>query len=279
MPKMSFRKSRDSPHKAQLQEENSRSRTAKYRSARAAQVHWLDLLNVVSSRLGTDRANVKKKFTLEEEAARASSRSDWTLQFYRYSKGMEDFDDIEYHQDELRRTLIVAAVGHKRALDVYKKASDDLYRASVASINKRRDESISTYNAYYESVVDAHKTFNEDNKTVEELLPDAWVTDWATFNYIMPCAEKDTPVIAIVVNGTNSRRLLKYEYFTNDVTEYTESVSIAFDDMIARCAVIAVPKSGLSATVGWGGDVFHYREWWMSENTPAENPGNVALAK
>jgi hypothetical protein len=38
----------------QLQEENSRSRTAKYRSARAAQVHWLDLLNVVSSRLGTD---------------------------------------------------------------------------------------------------------------------------------------------------------------------------------------------------------------------------------
>jgi hypothetical protein len=66
---------------------------------------------------------------------------------------MEDFDDIEYHQDELRRTLIVAAVGHKRALDVYKKASDDLYRASVASINKRRDESISTYNAYYESVI------------------------------------------------------------------------------------------------------------------------------
>ena len=265
----------DIRYKAQLQEENSRSRTAKYRSARAAQVHWLDLLNVVSSRLGTDRANVKKKFTLEEEAARASSRSDWTLQFYRYSKGMEDFDDIEYHQDELRRTLIVAAVGHKRALDVYKKASDDLYRASVASINKRRDESISTYNAYYESVVDAHKTFNEDNKTVEELLPDAWVTDWATFNYIMPCAEKDTPVIAIVVNGTNSRRLLKYEYFTNDVTEYTESVSIAFDDMIARCAVIAVPKSGLSATVGWGGDVFHYREWWMSENTPRTDEDEI----
>jgi hypothetical protein len=41
--------------------------------------------------------------------------------------------NVEYHQDELRRTLIVAAVGHKRALDVYKKASDDLYRASVAS--------------------------------------------------------------------------------------------------------------------------------------------------
>jgi hypothetical protein len=29
-----------------------------------------------------------------------------------------------------------------------------------------------------------------------------------------------------------------------------------------------VPKSGLSAEVDWAGNVTHYRDWWVSEDTP-----------
>jgi hypothetical protein len=97
-------------YKAQLLEHRVNSLTGeaehKAQSAQAAQVHWLDLLNVVSSRLPADKANVNKRFTLEEEIRRASVRADWTSQFLGYTKGMRKFDDIFHHQTEMRNTII-----------------------------------------------------------------------------------------------------------------------------------------------------------------------------
>jgi hypothetical protein len=266
----------DLRYKAQLVEESASSRTARYRSARAAQVHFKDLVNVAKSRLAVERSDVNKRFTLTEEVARTSSRVDWALQFYKYAKGMETFDDMEYHQDEIRRTISYAVREHDRAELIYKKATDDSYQSNVASIYRRLNDSVDAYNAYYQSIIDAKAEFNKANSGVLELLGDEWVTDWPTFNYTQPCPADKTPAVAIVVHGRHVAARVKkqsdgsFKFFHED-----RDISTVFPDMISRCAAIAVPKSAIATESPAYGGIEHYRRWWMSEGTPRTDEDEI----
>lgn len=61
-------------------------------------------MNVVSSRLPIDRANDNKLYTFQEELDRARNKLEWLITFKSYVTGMESFDDIQYHQDDLKAT-------------------------------------------------------------------------------------------------------------------------------------------------------------------------------
>lgn len=61
-------------------------------------------MNVVSSRLPIDRANDNKLYTFQEELDRARNKLEWLITFKSYVTGMESFDDIKYHQDDLKAT-------------------------------------------------------------------------------------------------------------------------------------------------------------------------------
>ena len=267
----------DIRYKAQLLEHRVNSLTGeaehKAQSAQAAQVHWLDLLNVVSSRLSIDSANINKRFTLEEEIRRASVRADWTLQFLGYTKGMKKFDDIFHHQIELRNTIAYAEKENSRAEAIYKQATSDFYNVSDEQVNKRFNKTVADAKAYVQSIIDAHNEFNTKNHEVIETLDDIWTVDNSTFNYTLPCPIETTMGVAIVVHGTNWRDIAVKDEEGNPI--YPAGVSIAFDHMLDKCIAIVVPKSGLSAEVDWVGNITYSRDWWMSESTPRTIEGEV----
>jgi hypothetical protein len=264
-------------YKAQLLENQVNSMTGeaehKAKSAQAAQVHWLDLLNVVSSRLPTDKANVNKRFTLEEEIRRASVRADWTSQFLDYARGMRKFDDIFHHQTEMRNTIAYAERENSRAEAIYKQATSDFYNVSDEQVNKRFNKTVADAKAYVQSIIDAHNEFNTKNHEVIETLDDIWTVDNSTFNYTLPCPIETTMGVAIVVHGTNWRDIAVKDEEGNPI--YPAGVSIAFDHMLDKCIAIVVPKSGLSAEVDWVGNITYSRDWWMSESTPRTIEGEV----
>jgi hypothetical protein len=263
----------DFRYKAQLVEESARSRTAIYRSARAAQVHFKDLVNVLKSRLSVERSDVNKRFTLKEELARATVRKAWALQFYYYANGMKTFDDMEYHQDEVRSIISHAVRERDRADLMHEKAVYNSYTPSAARIYKRLNDSIDAYNAYYQSIIDAKAEFNKANLSVTELLGDEWVIDWATFNYTLPCAVENTPVTAIVVHGTNYA-VRVYEQDDGSFKN-RHDVSVALTDMISNCFAIAVPKSTLTIESPDYGGIEYYRQWQMSEGTPRTDEDEI----
>jgi hypothetical protein len=245
----------------------------RYKSARAAQVHFNDLVNVLKSRLSVERSDASKSFTVNEELERAEGRKAWASQFYSYANGMKTFNDMPYQKDDVKSIISHAMKELDRAGLMRDKAFYNSYTPSVARIYKRLNDSIDAYNAYYQSIIDAKAEFNKANSNVTEMLGDEWVIDWATFNYTLPCAVENTPVTAIVVHGTNYA-VRVYEQDDGSFKN-RHDVSVALTDMISNCFAIAVPKSTLTIESPDYGGIEYYRQWQMSEGTPRTDEDEI----
>jgi hypothetical protein len=257
-------------YKNQLLEETSGLSSYVDDSVRAAQVHYLDLLNVVSARLSIDKSNHKKSYTQKGEKSRALSKLEWAKKFLGYVEGMSKFSDINFNgipfqQVDLEKTFANARDQISRAKKHYIKASNAVEAFSERKILERYNRDISKADRFYQSYVDAKAEFNEDNLPVKEVLSDDWVVDQSTFNYILPCDADKTLGVVIVVHGTNVADLVEEQ--RDGSFKSSHDVSIAFSDMVSKCIAIAVPKSGLSAIAPFDGGVEYYRQWWMSEHT------------
>ncbi|SMG67021.1 hypothetical protein BMETH_822_0 [methanotrophic bacterial endosymbiont of Bathymodiolus sp.] len=235
-------------------------------SARAAQVHWKDLVNVVRTQLTIDKSNHNKSYTLQGEKDRALQVLNWTTLFQRYANGLSTFtdiyyDEISYHYIDLRNTLRYAKERHDLAYTQYTKAANAVEAFSERKILERMNRDFTKADNFYKSYVQAKADFNEDNAPVKEVLLDDWVTDQPTFNYTLPCSIEKTSVVGIVVHGKDRRDILEKQ--EDGSLKYPKDVSIAFDKFKASCAAIVVPKSSIGAFVNDEGKVFYFRDWKM----------------
>lgn len=254
----------DIRYKNQLLEDDLSGR--KMESARAAQVHWKDLVNVVRTQLTIDKSNHNKSYTLQGEKDRALQVLNWTTLFQRYANGLSTFtdiyyDEISYHYIDLRNTLRYAKERHDLAYTQYTKAANAVEAFSERKILERMNRDFTKADNFYKSYVQAKADFNEDNAPVKEVLLDDWVTDQPTFNYTLPCSIEKTSVVGIVVHGKDRRDILEKQ--EDGSLKYPKDVSIAFDKFKASCAAIVVPKSSIGAFVNDEGKVFYFRDWKM----------------
>jgi hypothetical protein len=202
----------DIRYKNQLLEDDLSGR--KMESARAAQVHWKDLVNVVRTQLTIDKSNHNKSYTLQGEKDRALQVLNWTTLFQRYANGLSTFtdiyyDEISYHYIDLRNTLRYAKERHDLAYTQYTKAANAVEAFSERKILERMNRDFTKADNFYKSYVQAKADFNEDNAPVKEVLLDDWVTDQPTFNYTLPCSIEKTSVVGIVVHGKDRRDILE----------------------------------------------------------------------
>ncbi|SMG66855.1 secreted protein [methanotrophic bacterial endosymbiont of Bathymodiolus sp.] len=240
-------------------------------AAEAAQVHYLDLLNVVSARLSIDKANNKKSFTQQGEKDRALGKLNWAKKFLGYVEGMSKFEDMDfsgtyYQQTDLDTTFKNARDQIARAQKHYTKAANAVEAFSERKILERYNRDIAKADRFYQGYVDAKTEFNESHTLVTELLDDGWIIDQKTFNYILPCDADKTPGVAIIVHGTNIAALVEEQ--EDGSFKSTHDVSVVFPDMMSKCIAIAVPKSGMSETAPFNGGIEYYRQWWMADKTP-----------
>jgi hypothetical protein len=91
-----------------------------HKTARASQVHYLDLLNIVSARLSIDKANNKKSYTQQGEKDRALSKLNWANTFLNYVEDMSKLGDMNFDTVTFQRTDLATT---------YKNARDQIARA------------------------------------------------------------------------------------------------------------------------------------------------------
>ena len=271
-------------YKAQLQRESKdfkgifswlgENMNESYKAARAAQVHWKDLMNAASDRLAIEKINDRRLYDYREEEIRAKQRLDWTRKFRGYAKGlvelahrenyfMRGYFDYEADSD---KTYTLANIQVQEAETYYRIALAKAESVTEANIKKELENKLAQADRYYQSVVDAHHTFNNNNLLTEEILFDPWIIDQETFNYIVPCDTKDILGVFIVIQGTNRKDVLEKDSDGN--LTYKKGVSNTFKSILDMCVAIAIPKSGLSANVTNEGKVTYYRHWWMTDHRP-----------
>jgi hypothetical protein len=271
-------------YKAQLQRESKEFKgifswlgenmNESYKAARAAQVHWKDLMNAASDRLAIEKINDRRLYDYREEEIRAKQRLDWTRKFRGYAKGlvelahrsnyfMRGYFDYEADSD---KTYALANIQVQEAEAYYRIALAKAESVTEATIKKELENKLTQADRYYQSVVDAHHTFNNNNLLTEEILFDPWIIDQETFNYIVPCDTKDILGVFIVIQGTNRKDVLEKDSDGN--LTYKKGVSNTFKSILDMCVAIAIPKSGLSANVTNEGKVTYYRHWWMTDHRP-----------
>jgi hypothetical protein len=271
-------------YKAQLQRESKEFKgifswlgenmNESYKAARAAQVHWKDLMNAASDRLTIEKANDRRLYNYREEEIRSKQRLDWTRKFKGYAKGlvelahrsnyfMKGYFDYEVDSD---KTYSLANIQVQEEEAYYKLALAKAESVTEVNIKKELENKLAQADKYYQSIVDAHHTFNTNHLLTEEILSDPWIIDQETFNYSVPCDTKDILGVFIVIQGTNRKDVL--ERNSNGNLTYKKGVSNTFNSMLDMCVVVAIPKSGLSANVTNEGEVTYYRHWWMTNHRP-----------
>ena len=254
-------------YKNQLLQESWGTSSSIHKTARASQVHYLDLLNIVSARLSIDKANNKKSYTQQGEKDRALSKLNWANTFLNYVEDMSklgdmNFDTVTFQRTDLATTYKNARDQIARAQKHYTKAANAVEAFSERKILERMNRDIDKANDFYQSYVQAKADFNEDNAAVKEVLLNDWTTDQPTFNYTLPCDLKDISAVGIIVHGKDRRDILEKQ--EDGSLKYPKDISIAFDKFRNSCVAIVVPKSSIGAFVDDEGKVSYFRDWKMS---------------
>jgi len=87
-----------------------------------------------------------------------------------------------------------------------------------------------------------------------------WVTDQATFDYVMPCP--DISYIAIVSNVANHKDPLVEN--SQGERAYWRDTTVAYSRMADYCITIGAPKTGTSTTYDENNNPEYWRNWWMT---------------
>ena len=156
-------------YKAQLLEEKLRSGDLR-NSHRAAQVHWKDLLNVVSTRLPIDRANASKLYTYQEELDRAKNKLEWLYTFKSYVVGMESFNDIEYNQDELKATKEYVNKQVTVATTIKTSALSNTLKYLEKDILRRLNKKLANADVYLRSIINKIRKIRIERRQKEAEL-------------------------------------------------------------------------------------------------------------
>jgi hypothetical protein len=94
-----------------------------------------------------------------------------------------------------------------------------------------------------------------------------WVTDQATFDYVMPCP--DISYIAIVSNVANHKDPLVEN--SQGERAYWRDTTVAYSRMADYCIVIGAPKTGTSTTYDENNNLEYWRNWWMTAGVEDDN--------
>jgi hypothetical protein len=133
-----------------------------YKAARAAQVHWKDLMIEARTRLGIAQENDKKIYTYEEERARSESRIAFTWKFISYAEGLvgiaertENQSDFGwYYKAEAYRTLAIARKAHDKASAQYHYATRISNEYTDPYIDNELAEALAKADDYLQSVIE-----------------------------------------------------------------------------------------------------------------------------